>query len=595
MAGRIPQAFVDDLLARVDIVELIDEYVPLKRAGQDFQARCPFHEEKTPSFTVSARKQFYHCFGCGAHGTAIGFLMEYSRLEFPEAVRALAERVGMPMPAEEGGLHGADAASARLYRLLEQARSFYERQLHDPTRGQRARAYLTARGVDEAANATFHIGYAPPGWDSLLKTLATSASVQADLVQAGLAVSKPGGGAYDRFRDRVLFPILDRRGRTVGFGGRVLDDSKPKYLNSPETPVFHKGRELYGLYQAQGPGRELEALVVVEGYMDVVALVQAGIPNVVATLGTAATAQQLEHLFRAAPRVVFCFDGDAAGRKAAWRALEVALPLMREGREARFVFLPEGEDPDTLVRRVGAEDLRRRLDTGMPLSELLFEQLTRRVDLNTLDGRARLVALARPFLDRLPPGAFRQLVEKRLAELVRLDPVEIGGAAAGAGKGDRRVVSPPRRSGPQGPSLVRRTVALLLHHPDLASGVSEVPSLRELALPGAALLADLLELLKARPTLTSAGIVEHFRESDSGRHLERLARDEDPALPGADLSQELRDALARLARKRDEQRLEQLVQRAQHTPMSEAERHAYGELCRRLGRGQAGGGGPTGG
>ncbi len=583
MAGRIPQSFVDDLLGRVDIVELIGESVPLKRAGHDYQARCPFHDEKSPSFTVSPRKQFYHCFGCGAHGTAIGFLMQYARMDFPEAVRALAQRAGVPVPEEGGLARPADAGLASLYVLLDRARQYFQRQLREHPQARRAQEYLQNRGLDAATLDAFQLGYAPAGWDGLVGALGGDEKARDDLVQAGLAIARSGARPYDRFRDRVMYPILDRRGRTVGFGGRVLDDSKPKYLNSPETPVFHKGRELYGLYQAQRVSRELDSVVVVEGYMDVLALAQAGLTSTVAMLGTAATAQHLEQIFRVAPRVVFCFDGDAAGRKAAWRALETSLPLLREGRQASFVFLPEGEDPDTRVRRVGAEGFRGELARGTPLSSFLFDQLVARVDLGTLDGRARLVDLARPFLTRIPQGAFRQLVEKRLAELSRLDPAELAHLLDPAGHA--RVSPRPAPAAPvrQAPSLVRRTVTLLLHHPEVVAGAGELPPLGETGLPGVAVLREMIELLRARPDLSMAGLLEHFRDSETGRHLSKLAAVEDPAVPEADLVQEFRDALERIARQGPQQRFQDLAARARAGQLSEAETREYAELCVRLG------------
>ena len=589
MAGRIPQGFVDDLLSRVDIVEVIDEHVPLKRAGQDYQACCPFHQEKTPSFTVSPRKQFYHCFGCGAHGTAVGFLMQYARMDFPEAVRALAQRVGMAVPSEDGA-QAAEADAAPLYRVLEGARQFFQRQLSEHPDAHRARAYLASRGLDEAAITTFSIGYAPPGWDNLVRALATTPAALAEAERAGLAVPRRGGRPYDRFRERVMFPILDRRARTVGFGGRVLDDSKPKYLNSPETPVFHKGRELYGLYQARMAQQALEGLLVVEGYMDVVALARAGITNVVGTLGTSVTPQHLEMLFRAAPRVVFCFDGDAAGRKGAWRALETSLPALREGREARFMFLPEGEDPDTLVRKVGAPHFRQEVERALPLTEYLFGELGQRVDLGTLDGRARLIDLARPLIGRLPIGALRQLVEKRLGELVRLETAEVTGVLDPSGATARPRAATSGHAGSTGtkpeqrrPSLVRRTVALLVHHPELATQVAEVPPLRELDLAGAGVLADLVDLMRGRPELSTARVLEHFRGTEVGPHLERLALAEDPALPGTDPLPELEGAFAQLGRRIYEQRFRVLQQRARQGDLNEAEKREYGELCRRLG------------
>jgi DNA primase len=585
MAGRIPQTFVDDLLARVDIVELIGEHVTLKRAGHDFQGLCPFHDERTPSFTVSPRKQFYHCFGCGAHGSAIGFLMQHARLEFPEAVRELARRTGLSMPDDAEGGAGRAADTAPLYEVLGRAAAYFRRQLAEQPAGGRASSYLQGRGLGPAILEAYGVGYAPPGWDNLVGALGGGGKGVDLLVRAGLAIPRSGGRPYDRFRDRVMFPIQDRRGRTVGFGGRVLDDGKPKYLNSPETPVFHKGREVYGLYQAQQAQQArqgLEQVVLVEGYVDVVALAQAGIGDAVATLGTAATAQHLDQLFRAAPEVVFCFDGDPAGRKAAWRALETALPLLRDGRQASFVFLPEGDDPDTLVRRLGREGFEAQLRSRVPLSVFLFDQLSRRVDASTLDGRARLVELARPLLGQIPGGAFRRLLEKRLGELTQLESGELAGMMGG---------SPPRASAPApttpvaaAPSLVRRAVTLLLHHPELVGSAGDPSLLRPLDLPGVPLLVDLLELLRGRPGLTLGGILEHFRGSESGHHLERLAGQPDPALPGADLAAELRGALERLERRVDEQRFRALREGGRAGTLTDAEMREYAELSTRVGR-----------
>src|SRR5210317_1706727 len=394
MAGRIPQSFIDELLNRVDIVDLIDARLQLKKAGREYQACCPFHNEKTPSFTVSPGKQFYHCFGCGAHGSAISFLMEYDNLAFPEAIEELARSVGMEVPRESGSqAPQAEQQRTDHYALLERVDHFYRSQLRQHAQADKAVAYLKDRGLSGEIAQTFGLGYAPPGWDSLLKQFGDPES-QRLATELGLLVEKDDGGRYDRFRDR--------RGRCIGFGGRVLGDEKPKYMNSPESPVFHKGRELYGLFEARKANQKLERLLVVEGYMDVVALAQFGLTNAVATLGTATTPEHLERLYRTVSEVVFCFDGDAAGRRAAWRALENALPVLRDGREARFLFLPEGEDPDSLVRRIGAETFRKKTVESVPLSRFFYESLSQQVDTDSVDGRARLVELAKPLLQKLP-------------------------------------------------------------------------------------------------------------------------------------------------------------------------------------------------
>lgn len=401
MAGRIPSDFIDALLTRIDIVHLINSRVPLRKAGREYQACCPFHDEKTPSFTVSPQKQFYHCFGCGAHGSAIGFLMEYERQDFREAVEELAQQAGMQLPTDGEAVHtGPDPRP--LYDLLDQVATLYRRQLRQHPQAPRAVDYLKERGLTGEIAAGFGLGFAPPGWDFLLGTLGADAQVRERLLRSGLLIEQDGR-CYDRFRDRIMFPIRDRRGRVIGFGGRVLGEGQPKYLNSPETPVFHKGRELYGFYEARQANRTLERLLVVEGYLDVIALAQFGITYAVATLGTATSAEHLRQLLRGAPELVFCFDGDRAGRDAAWKALETALPLATGRQQIGFLFLPEGEDPDTLIRRAGRDGFEQHLRTAAPLSDALFDRLAEQVDMSSLDGRARLATLAKPLLDKVPP------------------------------------------------------------------------------------------------------------------------------------------------------------------------------------------------
>jgi DNA primase len=377
MAGRIPQHFIDDLLARVNIVDVVDSRIKLKRAGKNYSALCPFHKEKSPSFSVSPDKQFYYCFGCGAGGNALGFVMEHDRLSFPEAVDELARLVGMEVPKES--LQPADSARDKQiksqFSLLDKANQFYQQQLRASDQRQRAVNYLKQRGLTGQIAAQFQIGYAPPGWENLLDHLRSGDTAEQDLERAGLVIhNEERHSYYDRFRDRIMFPIRDMRGRTIGFGGRVLGDDKPKYLNSPETDTFHKGRELYGLYEARQSTRNLNRLLIVEGYMDVVSLSQHGITWSVATLGTATTAHHLERLFKLVPEVIFCFDGDQAGRTAARRALDTALPVIKDGQEARFLFLPEGEDPDTLVRQEGNTAFEQRVSEALPLSEFFFSR-----------------------------------------------------------------------------------------------------------------------------------------------------------------------------------------------------------------------------
>lgn len=430
MAGLIPQGFIDDLLSRADLVDVVDRRVTLKKTGKNYSACCPFHKEKTPSFSVQPERQFYYCFGCGAGGNAIGFIMNFDQVDFPQAVESLAKDNGMEVPREESAAATRrQSQNAKLLASLEQASDFYQYQLRHHEQRKSAVDYLQTRGVSGEIARDFCLGYAPPGWDNLLSAIASDAAAQNSLLNAGLVIEKEAHNAsdieqsgnkesryYDRFRHRIIFPIRDSRGRTIAFGGRVLGDDKPKYLNSPETPVFHKGAELYGLYEAKKSNNKIKRILIVEGYMDVIALAQMGIRNSVATLGTATSAQHLTRLFRLVPEIVFCFDGDDAGRTAAWRALEASLPEMEDGRQVKFLFLPEGEDPDTLVRKIGAEKFYTSIDQATPLEQFFFDKLSQGLDIKTIEGRARLSNLAKPLISRFPRGVYGQLMLNRLSE-----------------------------------------------------------------------------------------------------------------------------------------------------------------------------------
>ena len=421
--ARLPQAFLDDLLDRLDIVEVIDRRVKLKKAGKNYSACCPFHEERTPSFSVNPERQFYYCFGCGAGGNALGFVMEYERLDFREAVEGLAQSVGLEIPQDDPRSSNEPVRDQNkpLYEALEHASKFYEHALRQHAERHKVVNYLKGRGLTGEIARDFRIGFAPAGWDNLMQANGTDEPAQDVLMRSGMLVKNDKGRTYDRFRERVMFPIQDQRGRVIAFGGRVLGDDKPKYLNSPETPVFQKSRELYGLWQARKHPRRLERIVVVEGYMDVIALAQHGIHYAVATLGTSTSETHLERLFRLVPEVVFCFDGDDAGRKAAFRGLEATLPAMQDGRQAKFLFLPEGEDPDTLVRAKGKAYLENRFDQADPLETFLFKHLAEGLDLESMDGRARFSKLAAPHLHRLPEGVFKTLMYQALAEKTGID------------------------------------------------------------------------------------------------------------------------------------------------------------------------------
>lgn len=578
MAGQIPQRFIDDLLGRVDVVEVVGERVQLKKAGRNYSGLCPFHQEKTPSFTVSADKQFYHCFGCGANGNALRFLMEYDKLPFPEAVEQLAGRLGIEVPRE-----GADDPRAQQrekkrkegVNLLELAASFYRERLK-MQEGQPAQRYLSDRGLSDEVIKTYGIGYAPAGWEALKQHLSERGIGEPVQVEYGLLIHREDTGrTYDRFRDRVMFPIRDLRGRTIAFGGRVMGDDQPKYLNSPETPVFHKGRELYGLYEARQASNKLEQLIMVEGYMDVVALAQYGIHNAVATLGTATTEDHLTRLFRLVSRVVFCFDGDRAGRQAASRALETALPQMIDGREARFLFLPEGDDPDTLVRREGTQAFQDRVTCAMPLSEFLFEQAAQGRDLNTVEGRERFASQVLEALNKVPEGMLKSLLLESLAKRsglaqeqlkvllekrsqasqrsvtqgdVSQEPAEqLESESASSAMNNGAVLAAPARSSrsrSQALSPVGRIVQLLLHEPNL---VVTLPDHLEW-LPeddDAPLCRELIELLNAGRYRSPQVVLAHFQGSQQGQALAAFAKRE-LLIPKADREAELKGLVEHL-------------------------------------------------
>jgi DNA primase len=419
MAGKIPQQFIDDLLERTDIVDVIDSRISLRKTGRNYSALCPFHKEKSPSFSVNPDKQFYYCFGCGAGGNAVSFLMDYERFDFPQAVESLAHSAGIEIPREQTN----DADNERfqhnrdLYKLMEQADQYYQLQLRQHPKAHSAIHYLKDRGLTGIIAKEFGIGYAPPGWDNLLNTLPKDEREKNLLIEAGMIIDKEDGKRYDRFRERIMFPIRDNRGRIIGFGGRVLGDDKPKYLNSPETPIFHKSQELYGLYEARKQNRHLDKMIIVEGYMDVIALAQYGISYAVATLGTATSEHHIEKIFRQCSEVVFCFDGDKAGRAAADKALDTVLPMMEDGRQARFLFLPEGDDPDTLIRRESKDGFEQRMKVADTLSDYLFSSCSQDLDLNSMDARARFAKLALAKIQYLPKaGMLQQLMLSTLSD-----------------------------------------------------------------------------------------------------------------------------------------------------------------------------------
>ena len=584
----IPQHFIDDLIARADIVDVVGRRVQLKKAGREFKACCPFHDEKTPSFTVSPNKGFYHCFGCGAHGTALGFLMDYDHMSFVDAVETLAQSMGIEVPREEG--ERPAQRYDELFDLVRRVERFFQDQLRDH---QPAIDYLKQRGVDGTTAKRFGVGFAPEGWSTVLDKFGTAQQTVDRLLAVGLIIRKDNGKHYDRFRNRVMFPIRDTRGRTIGFGGRVMGDEEPKYLNSPETVLFHKGRELYGLYEARQALRNIERLVVVEGYMDVIGLARHGIDYSVATLGTATTGDHLNRLFRLTDDVYFSFDGDRAGRKAAWRALENALPHMREGRQIRFVFLPEKQDPDSFVQAEGANAFETLLDQGMPLADFLIRELAEGVDLKSVDGRARLAERAGPLLRKIPQGVYRELLLEGLGEHVGLagnrltelllrghDDVSSKPGSLTAGKARK----PAIKRGNQ-PSLVRRALVLALHEPAAAATV-DADELVDFNRPGVRLLRSLIETVQAEPNISTAGLIERYRNDDEGRHLGQLATTEVPGGEDFDTAAELTACIAQLAQAAARERIDFLIEKQKVNSLSDDEKLELRELGRKsLGNG----------
>lgn len=638
MAGLIPQSFIDDLLNRSDIVEVVGSRIQLKKTGKNYSALCPFHKEKTPSFSVSPDKQFYYCFGCGAGGNALGFVMDHDQLDFPQAVEELAKRAGMEVPREDSGRKHKprQPVDSPLYPLLAAAADYYRQALKSHPTRKAAVEYLKGRGLSGVIARDFGLGFAPPGWDNLMKHLGGDALQQKALIDAGLLIENAENGKrYDRFRDRVMFPIRDSRGRVIAFGGRVLGDDKPKYLNSPETPVFHKGQELYGLYEARQANRDLDEIMVVEGYMDVIALAQQGLRNAVATLGTATSEEHLKRLFRIVPSVLFCFDGDAAGRKAAWRALEATLPNLQDGRRARFLFLPDGEDPDTLVRAEGTDAFRARIQQhSQPLADYFFQQLSEEADPRSLEGKAHLATLAAPLIEKIPGNNLRALMRQRLAEITGLNgealqhmaaaPVSAPGstptyddytyydASPAYGEPDHfeppEPVQPQPRNGKpgkkewkkdwkkngQGPDLMPRgprtpatveppaltTLRTLLHHPELAQKVEDVSHFAAEDDTYAQLLVALLGTLQKNPKLRSLQLIARWHGTDQGRLLRALAEKE--WLISADnLEQQFFDTINSLAARQRERRLESLLRKARQGELSAEEKDQLRNLLSR--------------
>ncbi|HZJ93320.1 MAG TPA: DNA primase [Thiopseudomonas sp.] len=633
MAGLIAQGFIDDLLNRTDIVEVVGSRVQLKKSGKNYTACCPFHQEKTPSFSVNHEKQFYYCFGCGAGGNALGFIMDHDHLDFPEAVEELAKRAGVEVEREDSSSSTPhkprQPVDSPLYALLTAASDYYRGALKSHPQRHAAVNYLKNRGVSGVIARDFALGFAPPGWDNLSKHLGGDTLQEKAMIDAGLlAENEDTKRRYDRFRDRIIFPIHDSRGRIIGFGGRVLGDDKPKYLNSPETAVFHKGQELYGLYEARKHNRQLNEIIVVEGYMDVIALAQQGLRNAVATLGTATSAEHIKRLFRVVPNILFCFDGDNAGRKAAWRALEATLGNLKDGQQARFLFVPDGEDPDSLIRSEGLEAFQARIaQQSVALTEYFFTHLAEEVNLDSLEGKAHMATLASPLIEQIPGANLRALMRQKLTQMTGLDtapeampdhspepPQDWAPASAyeqdaadfdsytfntddysdmptpaptqSFRKFDRKEKSRSANSAPARQSK-RAQVAVetphlaalrtLLHHPHLALKVDTASKLAAEDDLYAQLLVSLLEALQKSPDLQPLQLMTRWYGTEQGNLLLALAEKE-WLIDEDNLEQQFFDTITRLATRQRERLIEQLLNKARSDVLSSEEKQHLREL-----------------
>lgn len=561
MAGRIPQSFIDELITRADIVELIDGFVDLKKKGKEYMACCPFHDEKTASFTVSQEKQFYHCFGCGAHGTALGFLMEYEHLDFIEAVETLAHQLGLEVPYDQTSSFISD--SQDLYQLLEQANSYYKLKLRE---NQSAINYLKSRDVSGEVAAKFELGYAPEGFNNL-QTHFKNSTTEDLLIKVGLIKQNENYKKYDRLRNRITFPIKDRRGRIIGFGGRVLGDDVPKYLNTPETLVFHKSKALYGLYEARKTKEAKQSIIVVEGYMDVVALSQHGIHNVVATLGTATTTQHIQQLFRYTQEVIFCFDGDRAGRSAAWRAAQETIPLFKDGLEAKFLLLPQGEDPDSLIRQHGKNIFQQYMDNCYSLSTFIFENLSENIDIRTPAGKAKLAQQAKPLISKFPNGVYKKLIFDELEKIIG-SPINYETSIVSSKK------TKPSKSKKATP--IRLAIAALLLDPSLSETIDSANDIGYTDLPGIHLLTDIITIWRDEPKLSQAALVERFRDTPEEQQIKKLLSWESPELDNP--KQAFEDAMVWINRKSKSARIQELIDKENIKGLSEDERQEFRNL-----------------
>lgn len=571
MAGLIPQSFIDDLLSRADIVDVVGACVTLRKTGKNYSGLCPFHQEKTPSFSVEPDKQFYYCFGCGKGGNAIGFVMDYENIEYPQAIESLANSMGLEVPREESAqLQQQREKNQELFDILQKTSNYYQQQLRQHPDKNSVIKYLKDRGLTGEIARDFKLGFAPPGWQNLLEHLGNTAAIKMNLLDAGLLIENPENKrnpVYDRFRNRIMFPIRDQRGRVIAFGGRVIGDDKPKYLNSPETPVFHKGEELYGLYEAKQKVRKLERILIVEGYMDVIALAQNNINYCVATLGTATSSSHLKKLFKLVPEIVFCFDGDNAGRDAAWRALQQAIPLMEDGRSARFLFLPDGEDPDSQVRKIGSKAFVDSIEKATQLAEFFFENLCAQVDMDSLEGRAKLGTLAMPLIKLFPDALLRRLILDQLARTTGVDLSTLNKmSGTSATEVDQHPYAPkqspfeptvpvkehaenvaPKTRNKSTHSACKKAVNLILLKPEIASKIEVSTSIKELKSNDIDLLFEVIDLAKKFPNTSTHELLGRVYDTAIGSQLIQL-QDREQITPSTGIENEFKEIMQYLAR-----------------------------------------------
>lgn len=579
-SGRIPREFIDDLLLQVDIVDVINARVPLKKKGREYTACCPFHNEKTPSFTVSQNKQFYHCFGCGAHGTAISFLMEYEHQDFVESIETLAASVGVSVPREGGG-KGPSAEqrqrSKDLFTLMEDANEFYQMQLKG---SDKAVAYLNERELSGDISKRFNLGYAPAGWNNLQHHFSKNYNQQ-QLVDSGLLIRKDDGKTYDRYRDRIMFPIRNRKGQVIGFGGRVLGDDLPKYINSPETSLFHKGSELYGFYEARKFTQKLERIIVVEGYMDVIALAQFGISYAVATLGTATTQNHIKQLFRAVPEVIFCFDGDRAGREAAWRAVENTLPMMQDGKEIRFLFLPDGEDPDTQVRKSGKEGFEASFESAISLSDYFVDALHARFNITSSEGKARYLDESAKLLKLMPESLIKDQLLDKLSKLTNVAVATIQQRKDISPNSDEPQQSFTRLSNREVKKTpIRYAITLLLSDPDLVQLVENIEQIALSNLPGSDLLTTLIETIQENPNINAAVLLERWRNTELESTFSQLMKWQPESDDEDILRIEFQDCLRQIRKKANAIKIESLLHKERMEGLTGQEKQDLLELFR---------------